>query len=213
MEQRISISPLPKESFDGPNASYVISLCMTNYMLASGACETPPIFLNKSDVQRAIRNAYEYARKLQNDSSVELQLNGVLAELEKINEKEDNLVMAVSNLSILGMEECVACVVKFTKNSLLIVGKSPQFYVVDPVHSIFYATPSPQYDIETYAKDYGNGKFDVSYYRFRLEKEKEEKKTEEEPVKKKTKVVKKKPVVVEEVVQVKKEKEEETKKD
>lgn len=206
MEQRTSISPLPKETFSGPNASHVISLCMTNYMLASGACETPPMFLNKSDLQRAIRNAYEYARKLQDDENVEPQLNGMIGDLEKINEKENNLVMAVSNLTILGMEECVACVLRFPKNSLLIVGKSPLFYVVDPVNSIFYATPSPQYDVETYAKDYGTegGKFDVSYYKFKLTKEKES-----EPVKKKTKVVKKKT----EEVQVKKEKEEEPKKD
>lgn len=210
MEQRTSISPLPKEMFSGPNAPYVISLCMTNYMLASGACETPPIFLNKQDLQRAIRDAYEYARKLQNDQNVEPQLNGMIGDLEKIDEKENNLVMAVSNLTILGMEECVACVLRFPKNSLLIVGKSSQFYVVDPVNSIFYATPSPQYDVETYAKDYGTegGKFDVSYYKFKLTKEKE---PEPEPVKKKTKVVKKKEKEPS-PVPVKKEKEEEPKK-
>jgi hypothetical protein len=193
MEQRVSISPLPKETFEGPNAHYVISLCMTNHMLASGACETPPIFLNRQELQRAIRDSYEYARKLQNDQNVEPQLNGMIGDLEKINEKEDNLVMAVSNLSIMGMDECVACVLKFQKNSLLIVGKSPLFYVIDPVHSIFYSTSSPQYDIETYAKDYGSENFEVSYYKFRLEKEKELT-AAAEPVKKKTKAVKKEEV-------------------
>jgi len=145
------------------SGKYTVAIFLARYMLCSGAAETPLLFLEKDSLKDSIRDAYDYAVKLNSTPIEEIpsQLR-VMDDLEVLPESETQLVDAMSTLSVMH----AACIIQFENgNTVLVVGTCKNgYYFIDVSNEVFFHTPAPEYDIESYADQYGDKDFKITYY-------------------------------------------------
>jgi hypothetical protein len=174
MDQRVSISFTSPTQNHSQSGIFSATIYLGRFMIMTGLCETPIQFINKKLLEKGLEEAYEYARKMNNNN------NGVddivkkmgIDDIEQMKLESNDLTEVMSTLNILSLKEPFGCIVSFkdniSSNCLLVVGTNKVFYVIDICNNIFYETTTPEYDVANYK--YGSESFNVIYFSMKTEK-------------------------------------------
>ena len=143
MNQRLSI-PFTKH-ITATESIRTLTLQATQYLLLSGAVETPFSFLDQDEIRDALENP---------PKGDGFQLS------PKESSPEEGPEEIVSSLTLNVLKEPAGCILHFDNdNCLAIVGYQSDFFMVDLRNGLFCATKSPEYDVLSYVEQYGSPGF------------------------------------------------------
>jgi hypothetical protein len=157
MNQRESLVLPSTHQRLGINGKRALQLCICEYFMNAQNTFTPLVFMDVAEVHRILNHAYDYAVKLDKEPvGVDVcQIIGCKIEMEGDCSTYDPAEI-VTHFCIKTMDEIGACLITFdSDNSLLIVGSSNSYYMVDVPNGIFTTSSAPEYDIADYAQLHG----------------------------------------------------------
>jgi hypothetical protein len=160
MNQResLSLSGALHPGILGPNGKRILQFCICEYFMTIQTTYIPLVFMDVPEIHRILRHAYDYAEKLDKEPIGVDVCQSIGCKIEVTGDCSTyDPTEIVTRFCIRTMDETAGCLITFdSDNSLLLVGNSNGYYMVDVPNGIFTTSSAPEYDIADYAQLHGS---------------------------------------------------------